>query len=154
MIQNDKIPFIFYLTINESFSHNFYTLCKVYKSLGFVIVPITIDQLQKLASLTEQTQMFVLSSVENANELKLYNLKVRGILKYILKSKRITFLNLSSFSSIDDSKSFSNFGNYFFLRYPLDAYSFAEKVASYYILKSEHDLKWPGSKRDVSGEIQ
>lgn len=153
MDANANTPFIFYLTLEENLSRSFYTFDRALKDLGFILVPVRIDQLQSLISSTDQTQIVVITSVTDTRELKLYNEKVRSLLRYVLKSKRLTFMHLSSFSKINDSKFYTMSKNYFFLKYPLDARLLSAKIARYHDLKSESNLKWPGGKRAGLGAV-
>lgn len=145
-------PFIFYLTLEEELPSNFYTFDRVFKDLGFILVPVKVDQLQTLVAASEQEQVIVLTSVTDTKEFKLYNEKVRNLLKYVLKSKRLTFMHLSSFSKLNDSKFFAIYKNYYFLKYPIDARKLSAKIARYYELKLEQNSRWPGGKRaGISG---
>lgn len=153
MERRENTSFIFYLTLEENLSKSFYAFDRVFKSLGFMLIPVRIDQLQTLLASTDQSQIVVLTSVSDSHEMKMYNEKVRGLLKYILKSKRITFMHLGSFSKLNDSKQFSLSKNYFFLKYPLDARLLATKIVRYYDLKSEQNSRWPGGKRAGLGSV-
>lgn len=145
-------PIIFYLVQEENLPENFYRFDLIFKEYGAMVVPVHIDQLQMLASSTEQSQIIVLSSVANFRELKAFS-KVRKLLKLVLKSKRITFFQLSSFSSIDDSKHFTIQKNYFFMKYPINAKSLAARIIRYHELKSEKNSKWPGGRRAGIGSL-
>lgn len=140
-------PFIFYLTLDDSLPGSFYIFDRTLRELGFILVPVKIDQLQTLVSSTEQEQVIVLSSVTDSRELKLYNERVRGLLKYILKSPRITFLQLSSFSRINDSRTHAFTRNYFFMKCPLDARALSQKIARYHENRVQRSTLWPGGKR-------
>ncbi len=154
MKQPEQTSFIFYLTLEEDLPKTFYVFNHYLKELGLILVPVRIDQLQSLVNSTEQTQIIVISSVIDARELKLYNEKVRGLLKYVLKTKRLTFMHLSSFSRVNDFKLYSMQKNYYFMKYPLDAALLSAKIARYYELKSEQNvLRWPGGKRGGVGAI-
>jgi hypothetical protein len=153
MEKNHNTPFIFYLTLEENLSKTFYVFNKALKHLGFMLIPVRIDQLQTLVASTDQTQIIVLASVTDVREMKMYNEKVRGLLKYVLKSKRLTFMHCSSFSKLNDVKLFSLKKNYYFLKYPLDARLFSAKIARYYDLKSEQNVRWPGGKRAGLGAV-
>lgn len=146
-------PFIFFLTLNERLPSTYYYLDKVFKELGFILVPVRVDQLQSLVSSTEQEQIVVISSVMNSQEFKLYHEKARGMLKYILKSKRISFMLLSSFSKLNDARIYSLQKNYFFIRYPVDADKVARQIVKFYHLRSEQPLRWPGGKRAGVGNM-
>ncbi len=154
MKPSETTSFIFYLTLSESLPTTFYTFNKHFKDLGFMLVPIRIDQLQSILSASEQTQIVVISSVTDSKEMKQYNEKVRSLLKYVLKSKRLTFMLLSSFSRLSDSKIYFKQKNYYFMKYPIDAGLFSKKITRYYELKSEQNvLRWPGGRRAGVGAI-
>jgi hypothetical protein len=146
-------PFIFYLTLDENLPSTFYTFDRCLKNLNFILVPVKIDQLQKLLSFADQSQIVVICSVTDSREFKLYNEKVRPLLKYVLKSKRLTFMHLSSFSKINDGKTYTMSKNYYFMKYPLDAVSLSAKIAHYHDLKSETNIRWPGGKRAGLGAV-
>lgn len=154
MKNTETTPFIFYLTLEENLSKSFYTFDRFFKELGYMLVPVRMDQLQTLVASAEQDQIIVISSVTDAKEYKLYNEKIRNFLKYVLKSKRLTFMHLSSFSKLNDQRVYARQKNYYFLRYPLDAKSLCSKIARYYILKKEQHTLWPGGKRSsLSGGV-
>lgn len=140
-------PFIFYLTLDDNLPATYYIFDRTLRELGFILVPVKIDQLQSLVSSTEQSQVMVLSSVVDAREYKLYNERVRNLLKYVLKSKRITFMHLSSFSKLNDSRLYNLSKNYIFLKYPLDARVLSARIANYHEEKSEQSFRWPGGTR-------
>jgi hypothetical protein len=153
MEKNFNTPFIFYLTLEENLPKTFYVFDRTLKDLGFMLVPVRIDQLQTLCASTDQSQIIVITSVTDAREMKMYNEKVRGLLKFILKSKRLTFMHLSSFSKLNDFKMYSLKKNYYFLKYPLDARTLSAKIARYHDLKSETNVRWPGGKRAGLGAV-
>jgi hypothetical protein len=153
MEQNSNTPFIFYLTLEENLPRAFYSFDKSLKTLGYMLVPVRIDQLQSLVSTADQTQIIVISSVSDIKEMNLYNERVRGLLKYVLKSKRITFMHCSSFSKLNDFKQFALKKNYYFLKYPLDAALLSKKIVRYYELKSDQNVRWPGGKRAGLGSV-
>lgn len=140
-------PFIFYVTPDESLPKAFYVYDRVFKELGFMLIPVKIDQLQSLLASSDQNQIIAITSVTDARQLKLYNERIRPFLKYVLKAKRLSFMCLSSFSLINDVKKYAIQKNYFFMKYPLDAGQLSAKIAKYYDLKSEKSVRWPGGKR-------
>lgn len=148
-MQNDEsaTPFIFFLCLGDSLPKAFYIFDRFLKEKGFILVPVKIDQLQMLIASSEQEQVIVLCSVTDSRECKLYNDKVRGFLKFILKSKRLTFMHLSSFNALNDQRHFYIQKNYFFLRYPINAKSLSAKIIKYHSLKKEQQTIWPGGKR-------
>lgn len=145
--------FIFYLTLEENLPKSFYVFDRIFKDLGLMLVPVRVDQLQTLLASSEQSQVIVLSSVTDTREMKLYNDKVRGLLRYVLKSKRLTFMHLSSFSKTNDSKTYFLNRNYFCLKYPLDARLLCSKIARYHDLKTEQNSQWPGGRRAGLGAV-
>jgi hypothetical protein len=153
MEQNTNTPFIFYLTLEENLPKTFYIFDKAFKDLGFILIPFRIDQLQHLLASTDQAQIIILSSVSDGREMKLYNERIRGLLKFVLKSNRITFMHLSSFSKLNDTRAYNLKKNYYFLKYPLDARLLSKKIARYHNLKSETNVLWPGGKRSGLGAV-
>lgn len=150
-MNNDEqaIPFIFYLCLDDSLPKAFYAFGEHFKALGFILVPVKIDQLQSLVAASDQEQVIVLCSVTDYREFKLYNEKIRSFLKYILKSKRLTFMHLSSFGKLSDQSQFVLQKNYYFLRYPMNAKSLSAKIVKYHSLKKEQRTIWPGGKRST-----
>ncbi|MGE3609070.1 MAG: hypothetical protein AB7I27_05740 [Bacteriovoracaceae bacterium] len=146
-MKNSAQPFIFFLTLEDNLPQNFYKFNKLFREQGFVLLPIKIDQLQALIGSSSQEQVIVISTVADSHEYKLYNEKIRGLLKFILKSKRITFMHLSSFSKLNDMKIFSMNKNYYFVKFPIDAREFTLKTVKYYLLKLKQNSKWPGGRR-------
>ena len=144
-------PFIFYLSLEDTLPSTFYTFDKHFKELGFILVPVKIDQLQILIASSDQEQVIVLCSVTNVREYKIYNEKVRKFLKFILKSKRLTFMHLASFSKLNDMKNYMIQKNYYFIRYPLNAKELSFKISRYHALKKEQHTVWPGGKRATYG---
>lgn len=144
-------PFIFFLTLEDNLPSSFYTFDRSLRDLGFILVPVRIDQLQVLSSFTDQPNIVVLCSVVDFREYKLFSEKVRGLLKFVLKSKRINFMQLSSFSRLNDSKLYSFQKNYYFLKYPLDSRTLSHQIVKFYHLKSEESSRWPGGKRAGMG---
>lgn len=144
-------PFIFYLSLEDTLPSSFFTFDKYLKELGFILVPVKIDQLQVLVASSEQEQVIVICSVTNVREYKLYNDKIRKFLKFILKSKRLTFMHFSSFSKLNDQKNYVNLKNYYFLRYPINAKQLSFKISKYHALKKEQLTIWPGGRRATLG---
>ena len=144
-------PFIFYLSLEDALPKAFYTFDKYLKELGFILVPVKIDQLQILVASSEQEQVIVVCSVTSAREFKLYNDRIRGFLKFILKSKRLTFMHLSSFSKLNDQRQFALQKNYYFIRCPVNAKELCLKISKYHVLKKEQHTIWPGGKRASTG---
>jgi hypothetical protein len=148
-----KTPFIFFLTLGDSLPASFWIFNRCLKDRGFVLVPIKIDQLQTIAINTGQEHMMVLCSMTDSRELKAFNEKVRGLLKFILKSKRLSFMVLSSFSMANDAKLFTRSKNYFFIKYPVDASLLSEKIVIFHEFKTENTSMWPGGRRAGLGSV-
>lgn len=147
-------PFIFFLTLEDNLPESFYIFDRNLKDLGYILVPVKVDQLQSLAASTQQEELIVLCSVVGSREYKIFNEKVRNLLKFVLKSKRITLMQMSSFSRLNDSRLYSQQKNYYFLKYPLDARLLSATIARFHLLKSEKSSKWPGGRRaGVTGMV-
>jgi hypothetical protein len=140
-------PFIFFLTLEDQLPKNYYIFDRYLKDLGFILVPVKIDQLQSLVSASDQEQVIVLCSVSDSREYRIYNEKVRGFLKFILKSKRITFMHMSSFSKLNDQRLFALQKNYYFFKFPFSAKDLSFKISRYHALKKDQRTIWPGGRR-------
>lgn len=139
-------PFIFYLTLVDSLPNSFYSFDRIFRDLGFILVPVQFDQLQSLIASTDQSQVIVISSVTDTSDLKAYNEKIRPRLKFLLKSRRISFIHLSSFGRIDDSKLFAFKKTYSFLKFPLDARVLSSQIARFYEERMSKSTRWPGGR--------
>jgi hypothetical protein len=140
-------PFIFFLNLENSLPNAFYSFDRIFKDLGFILVPVQFDQLQTLMASSDQSQVIVISSVSDTNELKAYNEKIRPRLKFLLKSRRISFIHLSSFGRIDDTKTFAMKKTYSFLKFPLDARVLSSQIARFYEERISKSTRWPGGTR-------
>ncbi len=145
-------PFIFFLCLEDALPKAYYAFDKHLKDLGFMLVPVKMDQIQSLVALSEQEQVIILCSVTDTREFKIYNEKIRGFLKFILKSKRLTFMHMSGFGKLNDQRLYLLLKNYYFLRYPLDAKSMSLKISKYHQLKTDERTVWPGGKKSVQNQ--
>jgi hypothetical protein len=144
-------PFIFFLTLEERLPDEFYIFDRLFKESNYILVPVRVDQLQKLVSSTDQIHVPVITSVSSFRQYKLFSEKVRSILKYVLKSRRLSFFELSSFSRLNDSRTHASTKNYFFIKNPVDARLLSDKIISYHEMKSEKSHLWPGGKKSLAG---
>lgn len=144
-------PFIFFLTLEERLPEQFYIFDRLFKEQNYILVPVRVDQLQQLVASTEQNHVMVLSCVSSFREYKLFNDKVRKILKYVLKSRRLSFVKLSSFSKLNDTRLHSLTKNYYFIKNPVDARMITERIANFHEAKSEKSQIWPGGHKTLSG---
>lgn len=138
---------IFYLTCNNELSKEYFYFNELFNQHEFILVPVKVDQLQNIAASTEQEHIMVINTIKNSQELRDFNKYARHLLKYVLKSKRISFFNLSSFGSANDSRAFFHSKNYFFINLPIDAKILTKKLIKYYQLKKSQSIAWPGGKR-------
>jgi hypothetical protein len=145
--------FIFFLTLDGGLPSAFYVLDRSLRERNLILVPVRIDQFQRLLASTDQTRITVVASVADSRELRLYTERARGLLKFLLKSKRLTFLLLSSFSRLNDTKEHALTRNYFFLKYPIDAQLLAVRIARYHELNTEKNIRWPGGRRAGLGAV-
>jgi hypothetical protein len=146
-------PFIFFLTLEERLPDQFYIFDRIIKEFDYVLVPVRVDQLQQLVHSTDQTHIPVINSVSNFRQYRLFNEKVRSILKYVLKSKRLSFFEISSFSRLNDSRSYIMTKNYFFIKNPVDARTLSERIISFHELKCQQSTVWPGGKKSLANGI-
>lgn len=144
---NESSTIIFYLNYNPELTPEFFFFSQLFKAQGCILVPVRVDQLQNLAAITEQEHIIVLHCVKKSEELARYNKDARHLLRYVLKSKRISFFNISSFKQSDDSKLYWHSKNYFFINLPIDAKLLTNRLVRYYQLKQTEKIAWPGGKK-------
>lgn len=135
---NEENPFVFYLELEQYFNNHFFNFNHFFQKKDFILLPVTLDQLQQLASLTEQSEVIVICSVSSFQQMKVYEQKVRGVLKFFLKDKRFNFILISSFSHLDDKKYFKNNSSYSFFNYPLDVKKVVQNIVDYYFYKNNN----------------
>ena len=146
MNQETKNPFIFFLLLDEILPRTFFVFNKYLQELGFILVPVKKDQLETLKAFSDQEHLIVMTSVMDSSEFKIYNSEIRHLLKYFLKSRRVSFFLFSSFSLLDDAKNFSIIKNFFFLNYPLNAREISWRLVRYHSIKMGELIRWPGGK--------
>jgi hypothetical protein len=66
MENNSQTPFIFYVTFDEHLSKSFYVYDRAFKDLGYILVPVKVDQLQSLIASTEQGQIIAITSITDS----------------------------------------------------------------------------------------
>ncbi|MFA5582997.1 MAG: hypothetical protein WDA09_02185 [Bacteriovoracaceae bacterium] len=144
---NDEQTIIFFLTCQSELPKEYFYFNALFGQQNFILVPVKVDQLQNLAASTDQEHIIVINTITKSEELKNYNKYARHLLKYVLKSKRISFFNISSFGSSNDTKVHFHSKNYFFINLPIDAKILSDKLIKYYELKRTEKIAWPGGKR-------
>jgi hypothetical protein len=144
-------PFIFFLTLEERLPEQFYTFDRLFKEYDYILVPVRVDQLQQLVASTDQNHVMVISCTSNFREYRLFNEKVRKILKFVLKSRRLSFIQLSSFGNLNDTRAHNLTKNYFFLKTPVEARELTERMIRFHDEKSEKSQLWPGGHRSLGG---
>lgn len=146
-------PFIFFLTLDERLPESFYVFDGLFREFEHILVPVRVDQLQQLVSRSEQDHVLVISCVSSVRDYKRFNEKVRSVLKYLLKSRRLSFFELSSFSRLNDSRTLGNLKNYFFLKNPVDARLLVERLVAYNEMKSSQSNLWPGKPKPLPAGV-
>lgn len=140
-------PFFFFVTLGDKLPTAFFKMDQHLKAQGIILVPIAVDQLQTLVSSGAQNHYIVLTSVTSFVEFRLYNEKVRHLLKYVLRKTNLSLFIMSSFQKLNDTNQYRMSKNFFFLKYPLNSKLLSEKLARYVELKSEKIAIWPGGRR-------
>ena len=143
----EEYSFIFYLTLEEELPQSFYVFDRTLKERGMILVPVKVEQLQSLMASSEQSQIVVIASVVGSREYKLFNQKIRPVLKFIMRANRLSFLMLSSFSKLNDNKHYASSRKYYFMKYPLDAQALAKSIENHLREKQPQNTRWPGGRR-------
>lgn len=141
-MENEKC--IFYLTLSDKLSSNYFTLAKQFTQQGFTLLPLTYSTLLGLTN--EAERLTVICMVSNATELNRYSKKVHKILKLLVQNHTINLHLVSSFSHINEFEKFRKNIDYNFYYLPVKIKSFCSIIVKSIYERYNQQTKWPGGK--------
>ena len=86
-------------------------------------------------------------------EAKYYHKKIRKILKYWMRSRRIDLFIGSSFELLDDSPIYGLTGSYHYFQLPIMTNEFCDIISEKIKDKSNNKKKWPGASSRLGSTI-
>lgn len=139
--------FFFWILLEDKLDETYYAAAERLNLGGIKLLPIRIDQLARLAALTNSGHVVVLCSIRHARQFEAFRRAVAPHLPRMLRQERLSFFHLSSFRRLDLGGQLASLRNYFFLTYPIDLDQLCGKLKRYYELKVSRAKSWPGGKR-------
>lgn len=147
MLSNQDEKFFFFLQTGENLPKSYYQLADELSRLDVMLIPVKVEQISQIVSLTEAPHVIVICSSMNTSEFQHFNSQIAPVLTYLIKQTRLTMFHLSSFNKLDQSIKLYLTKRYFFLKYPISLQSTCAKLLKYYEIRATNQRKWPGGKR-------
>ncbi len=144
--ENNEL-FFFWILLDERLDEVYYNTAAMFASRGVKLLPIKIDQVSRLAALSEVGHVTVLCSTRTSAQYGVFNKRVAPLLSMLLRQERLSLFHFSSFQKLDlGSKSYRQ-KNYFFLKYPLNLETLCDKLKRFHELRLNRARVWPGGRR-------
>ncbi len=144
METDENLNLIFYLTFGQKLPKVFYDLAVTFKNKGLTLVPVELDQLLDFYQGKKNVHVVVVT--KNQFEKKAYQKSLK-IINHALRSGKMFFYHLSSFSDIDLRKEKGRINNYSFISLPISIEVLAQAVKNSFLIKQNSIQKWPGGRR-------
>ena len=145
-VRQEQDNFFFWLKLEDKLDEMYLQVSQELSRKGIQLIPVTVDQISKLAALTNLSHLTVICSTRHSKQFMTFRKSVHPILKYLLRQEKLTFFNLSSFSKLEIPQKTTR-QNYFFLKYPLNLNSICDKLIKFHEIRLENSQTWPGGKR-------
>ncbi len=139
--------FFFWLTFEDKIDEQFVFMATELAKIGVTLLPAKIDQISRLASLSDLGHVTVICSTRQANHFAQFEKTVGKVLPLLLRQQRLTFFHLSSYKKLDLSNKLHRQKNYFFLKYPLNLENLCGKLKRFHELRLNRAKVWPGGRR-------
>lgn len=139
-----KESWIFYLKLQKELPKEYFRLDQELKMYGKSLVPMTIRSLGE--SIKKSKKIHVLIVVRNLDEFRYFNSKVKKILKFMVRTGRVSLYVTSSFNAVNDTTIMRR-DFYYFMKLPV-SYSFlCQSIAKVVDSNDANAYKWPGGSR-------
>ena len=139
--------FFFWLTIDEKLDELYFATAGELAKSNITLLPVKLDQVSRLAALTEDGHVMVLCSTRHAKQYTTFTKTVAPVLQMLLRQERLTFFHFSSFQKLDLGAKVYRQKNYFFLKYPLNLETLCVKMKRFHELRLNRARVWPGGRR-------
>jgi hypothetical protein len=146
-----KSDWIFYLKLTPKLNNKFFEIDRHFKQKGFTLIPVSVSDL--IAVNRGENKFQVILIADGFEQARYYHKKIRKILKYWMRSKRINLFIGSSFELLDDSAIYGLTDCYFYYKLPIKTKEFCDKIGTKIKEKQDHDKKWPGSSTRLGSTI-
>lgn len=133
--------------LEDRLDSTYYSAAMNLKAIGAELLPVRIEQVARLASLTEAPHIILICSTRKQSEYQAFARHVVPLLPMLLRQERLSFFHLSSFEKLNLASRISRRQGNFFLKYPLNLPSLCVKLKKFHQLKATHAQTWPGGRR-------
>jgi hypothetical protein len=143
----DNELFFFWILLDERLDESYYHTAAKFAERGIKLLPIKIDQVSRLAALSETGHVTVLCSTRSGSQYAVFNKRVAPLLSMLLRQERLSLFHFSSFQKLDYGAKTFRQRNYFFLKYPLNLETLCDKLKRFHELRLNRARVWPGGRR-------
>jgi len=142
-----ELTIFLWLNLEEKLDPLFYSASEILNGHGIQLLPVKMDQISRLAALTETSHILLICSTRRQAEYASFARSVVPTLGLLLKQEKLSLFHFSSFHKLDVAPTMNRHQNYFFFKYPLNLVEVCAKLKKFHQLKVSQAKKWPGGKR-------
>jgi len=149
-VEHTKEPnelFFFWILLDDRLDEVYYNTASMFAARGVKLLPIKMDQVSRLAALSEVGHVTVLCSTRSGQQYAVFNKRVAPLLSMLLRQERLSLFHFSSFQKLDLGSKTYRQKNYFFLKYPLNLETLCDKLKRFHELRLNRARVWPGGRR-------
>lgn len=150
-MMDNKSDWIFYLKLSPKLPASFFDMDKRLKENGYTLIPVSFTDLVLLN--TKEGEFHVLAMASSTEQATYFQRKVRKILHYLLRSKRMHMYFVSSFKFLDDTHLFGSSGHYHYVQLPVSVNKFCDTISETIKNKRSQSRKWPGASRRLGSTV-
>lgn len=136
--------YIYYLRTKGGLPPYYFQLSQILKDFQTTLVPVTLEQLMEMP--LHQTQV-VLAVSPDMESFQYFQYAQKRFMEFALKTKRLTLVHASSFSTFPRAEQLYVLRNYHHLTIPVSLYAIAHKAFVLSQIGKSIDQKWPGGRR-------
>lgn len=136
-----KEHWIFYLKLQKDLPKEYLVLDNHFKSRNKSLIPISIKGLLDCAKTYKSIHLLIV--IKSYKELRYFDVKVKKLLKYLMRTDKINIYVTSSFSVVNDSTVMKR-DKYNFIKLPVSVDYFCGSVSRMIDIKEARLHEWPG----------
>ncbi|MBD65229.1 MAG: hypothetical protein CME62_08480 [Halobacteriovoraceae bacterium] len=135
---------VYYLKLQKDLTDEFLTLDSKIKQNGKSLIPVTLGTLQEIVH--DQSSLHLIIVIRTMREYSYFNRKVKKIMKYYIRSGKVSLYIASSFNGVNDTAIMKR-DFYNFVKLPVSYKYLANMVSDMVDVKEFGVEKWPGGLR-------
>jgi hypothetical protein len=141
----EDLKFVFYIAMGETLPKYYYDLAHALREVDLTLVPVQLDQL--LIMHQGKKRIHAVCVTSNMREFKIFQKRIKKVLKQSIMSKLLSLYHLSSFSKLNLHNELGRMDNYHFVNLPVQDKTFAHALLKFYKVAINNVKKWPGGRR-------